>query len=142
MKILFASGNMQGGGAQRFVSILANELVARDFNVSILVVRGDSDYELDPRVRLLPLYEEAAFKLSVSNKIARRLAYFPRLIGCLRAERPDAIIPVHGGGWNGKFVLFAKLLAIRVIVSEQISHTARGMSLIVTFLRSSPYAYV
>ena len=126
MKIVFASGNMKGGGAERAVSILANEMVARGLDVSILVVRGGSAYDLDQRVRLSPLYEEAEFKSSVSNKIGRRLVYFWRVIDLLRAERPDVIIPVHGGGWNGKYVLFAKLLGIPVIAVEQISHKVKS----------------
>jgi len=126
VKILFASGTMGGGGAERVVSILANEFVARGLEVSILVVWGNSVYELDPRIRLLKLYEEAEFKSSVSNKIARRLVYYPRLVGRLRAERPDIIIPVHGGGWNGKLVLLAKLLGIRVIAAEHINHRVKS----------------
>ena len=130
MKVMFASGNMEGGGAQRVVSILANEMVARGLDVSILVVRCGSAYDLDQRVRLAPLYEEEEFKSSVSNKIGRRLVYFWRAIDCLRAERPDVIIPVHGGGWTGQYVLFAKLLGIPVIAAEHISHTVKSHEIV------------
>lgn len=123
MKVLFASGTMGGGGAERVVSILANEFVTRGLEVSILVVRGPSVYPLDSRVRLLPLYHEEEFTGTIVNKILRRFIYLYRLLTTLRAESPDVVIPVHGGGWNGLFVLLGKALGKKVIASEHTSYS-------------------
>lgn len=123
MKIIFASGSMQGGGAERVVSILANEFVARGIEVTVLVVRGQSVYELDDRVRLVSLFREEEFTSSLFNKVSRRLVYLSRLLERVSNEGVDLIIPVHGGGWNGMFVLLARLLGVRVIAAEHTNHT-------------------
>lgn len=124
MKVLFASGSMQGGGAERVVSILANDFASRGWRVSILVVRGASVYPLDAAVRVVPVYQEADITSSLGNKILRRLSYVPRLLARVFMERPDVIVPVHGDGWNGMFIMLAKLLGIKVVAAEHISHTA------------------
>lgn len=123
IRILFASGTMSGGGAERVVSSLANHFAALGYQVDILVVRGVSIYPLDPRVRLTPVFSEAEIQASLWNKVWRRLAYFPRLLGLLKRYRPDVVIPVHGGGWNGQFVFMCWLLGIKVIAAEHISWT-------------------
>lgn len=129
MKILFASGSMSGGGAERVVSLLANDFVDRGWEASVLVVRGDSIYSLDDRVELVRVYEESEITTATSNKILRRFNYLPRLIARVWKEKPDVIIPVHGGGWNGMFVLIGRLLGVKVIAAEHIGHTVGRFSL-------------
>lgn len=126
MRVMFASGSMQGGGAERVVSTLANELVKRGITVSVLVVRGASVYEMDDRICLVPLFREDEITGSIGNKITRRFSFWPRLIAAVKAVGPDVIIPVHGGGWNAKFVLLAKALGVKVIAAEHISHTVKA----------------
>lgn len=48
---------MRGGGAERVMAILANELVQRGFPVDLLLVRAEGDYlsQLSPAVRVVPL---------------------------------------------------------------------------------------
>lgn len=123
LKVLFASGSMQGGGAERVVSVLANHFSLIGNSVSIVVVRGESVYPLADGVGLLKLYSELEFSGSLFNKIWRRLVYFPRLFRMLMRERPDVVIPVHGGGWNGQFVFLCWLLGIKVVAAEHISWT-------------------
>ena len=123
MKVMFLSGSMQGGGAEHVVSILANYFVGEGIATSILVVRGGSVYPLDEKVRICPIYLDEEITSSIFNKVLRRFNYYPRLFFCIRAERPDVLIPVHGGGWNATMVVMAKLLGIKVIASEYISHT-------------------
>lgn len=125
MKILFASGSMQGAGAERVVSLLANQFVAQGIEVSVLVVRGESVYELDEKVKLIQIYQDTDITSNLMNKVLRRFNYLPRLIACVRKEKPDLLIPVHGGGWNGLFVLIAKLLGIKVVAAEHTNYTVR-----------------
>jgi GalNAc-alpha-(1->4)-GalNAc-alpha-(1->3)-diNAcBac-PP-undecaprenol alpha-1,4-N-acetyl-D-galactosaminyltransferase len=127
---MFCSGSMQGGGAERAISLLANEFVTRGIQVIILVVRGSSVYELDSKVSLITLFEEHEFNTSIRNKISRRFNFWPRLINAVKQVGPDVIIPVHGGGWNAKFVLLAKSLGVKVIVAEQISHTVKATEIL------------
>ena len=126
---MFASGSMQGGGAERVVSVLANHFSSIGLQASILVVRGASVYPLADHVVLRALYEESEFSGTLFNKIWRRLIYIPRLLRFLMRERPDVVIPVHGGGWNGHFVFLCWLLGIKVIAAEHISWTVGRRSL-------------
>jgi GalNAc-alpha-(1->4)-GalNAc-alpha-(1->3)-diNAcBac-PP-undecaprenol alpha-1,4-N-acetyl-D-galactosaminyltransferase len=141
MKIMFASGTMQGGGAERVISTLANEFVARGFDVAILVVRGESVYELDGKIQLIPLYEEREFSTAISNKIARRLVYISRLIHQIKAFDPDVLIPVHGGGWNALFILLAKLLGRKVVACENTSHVHVSSNIFRRFERHFMYRF-
>lgn len=123
MRILFASGSMLGGGAERVVSLLANYLVAHGFDVYILIVRGDSVYPLDSRIRLVRIYQEHEITSKISNKIWRRLVYLQRIVGRLIDCKPEVVIPVHGGGWNALFTVLSKAMMIKVVASEHITHT-------------------
>lgn len=51
--VCFVMPNMSGGGAQRVVSVIANELCRRDYDVSILLTNSMLiEYELDSRIRI------------------------------------------------------------------------------------------
>lgn len=53
MKIIFIVPSMSGGGAERVVSILANEFVNRNIETKILMTAGNECvYKLDPRIEL------------------------------------------------------------------------------------------
>ena len=124
MKILFASGSMLGGGAERVVSVLANELSkVPGVECTVAVVRGDSVYVLSENVGLRRIYTESEITTNVLNKIYRRLVYIPRIFRLVREERPDVVIPVHGGGWNGLFILISRILGTKVIAAEHTSWT-------------------
>ena len=114
---------MSGGGAERVVSVLANHFCAIGSLVSIVIVKGGSVYPLADGVALQTLYGGSEFNGTLWNKIWRRVAYLPRLWRLLARERPDVVIPVHGGGWNGQFVILCWLLGIKVIPAEHISWT-------------------
>jgi GalNAc-alpha-(1->4)-GalNAc-alpha-(1->3)-diNAcBac-PP-undecaprenol alpha-1,4-N-acetyl-D-galactosaminyltransferase len=141
MKVLFATGSMQGGGAERVVAVLANELVSRNIKVSIILVRGGSVYALDSRIKLVPVYEEFEITNTFFNKVFRRIVYLPRLINLVRAECSDVVIPVHGGGWNGIFTIIAKIVGSKVIVAEHTSHTHKNINLIRRFERHVLYKF-
>lgn len=123
MRVVFLSGSMQGGGAERVVSVLANHFCSIGLPVSIVVVRGGSVYPLADGVGLHPLYRESEFNGTLMNKIWRRVVFVPKICRLLASENPDVVIPVHGGGWNGQFVILCWLLGIKVIPAEHISWT-------------------
>ena len=125
MKVLFASGSMQGGGAERVTATLANELVNRGIDITILIVCGESAYKLDNRIDFVRLYGESEITSAFLNKLLRRFTFYFRLISRLNYLKPDVIVPVHGGGWNALFVIFGKILGIKVVAAEHIAHTAK-----------------
>lgn len=122
MKILFASGTMSGGGTERVVSILANELCKNNIDVSILVVAGCSAYKLNEGVKLLKIFSPGEIKKTIINKIYRRIIFLYRVCRTIKSEDPCIVIPVHGGGWNALFIILSKMLSKKVVVAEHLSY--------------------
>lgn len=123
MKILFTSGTMSGGGAERVIANLSSIFIKNDKRVDILITRGSSVYPLDEGVTLKTIYNENEFKKNVINKIHRRLIYIPRIISRVKSIKPDVIITMHGGGWNALFILISKYVGTKVIACEHTSHS-------------------
>lgn len=58
MKIMFIIPRMVGGGAERVISVLANEFVNRGIGVKILMTSGsDMAYKLDERIEVIQIGE-------------------------------------------------------------------------------------
>ena len=56
MKVMFIIPRMVGGGAERVISVLANELVNRHIDVKILMTAGDDmAYKLDDRIEVIQI---------------------------------------------------------------------------------------
>ncbi len=77
-KILLAIAQLSGGGAERVVSIWANELVDKGYDVSILVFsRREDEYFVVPDVRIYSVFEKTSEYLKSSIferiKITRRI---------------------------------------------------------------------
>lgn len=60
MKIMFIIPRMVGGGAERVISVLANEFVNRKIGVKILMTSGsDMAYKLDDRIEVIQIGERS-----------------------------------------------------------------------------------
>ena len=87
-EIMFVTGSMGRGGAERVISILSNYYVDKGFNVSILMLlhSNTSGYELNPKVKIL----------DISNESRKAVIDMPRLILCTRKlisrRKPDAVV--------------------------------------------------
>lgn len=86
-RVLFVSGSMRRGGAERVISVLANNLANKGWDVSIVTLLYDGcGYELDERVSLIDVSESA------KNQVLDT----PRLIKTVRRIikklQPDAVI--------------------------------------------------
>lgn len=56
MKVMFIIPRMVGGGAERVISVLANEFVNRQMEVKILMTAGDDmAYQLDERIEVIQI---------------------------------------------------------------------------------------
>ena len=63
-RITFLIGCMRRGGAERVISILANNYVKRGWNVDIITLLEDSnDYKLDDRINLIPMCKDGKSRL-------------------------------------------------------------------------------
>lgn len=87
MKVLFVTGSMGRGGAERVISIISNEFAKVGWEVSImLLLYNNCDYPLNPQIRLI----------DVSRAGRNQALDTPRLIRAVRKEikqsKPDAVI--------------------------------------------------
>ena len=65
--IVFSINQLGGGGAERVVSVWANQLVSQGMRVSIVLMHRQSDeYEVDPRVNVVALGDTKEEYLSMS----------------------------------------------------------------------------
>ncbi len=113
MKIVFITGTMSGGGAERVISVLANYLSQKGYEVSIIGILGSSvEYELDLDVTYL------GNNSTQSNKIRRVLNRFKFTRDVIKELNPDVIISFTTE--INIYTLFARIgLNSRVIISER-----------------------
>lgn len=86
-KIIFISGSMTRGGAERVISILSNYFVNSGWNVSIITcLHHEIEFDLDPRIQMI----------DISNPPRNQLADTPRMIFALKSiikkEKPDIVL--------------------------------------------------
>lgn len=63
-RITFLIGSMRRGGAERVISILANNYIKRGWNVDIITLLDDSnDYDIDKKVNIIPICQVSKSKL-------------------------------------------------------------------------------
>lgn len=90
MKVLFYIQTMSGGGAARLLSLIANELVKRGYEVIIANnLHVKIAYQLSDRIKLLPLYREDSYNKS---RISRFLSQLSIAREIAKEQRPDVII--------------------------------------------------
>lgn len=85
MKISFVVPRMGGGGAERVISLLANEFVKENEVSLITLVEGESFYSLDEKIRL----ESIGVSVNRRNKISTffsKLVFFPKAFFVLRKK--------------------------------------------------------
>lgn len=114
LKILFISGNLCNGGAQRVISVVASELAEMGHEVHLLLfARNEKEYPLSPKVRLASLRD--------SFDEYRRMSALSRMTAIrryLRQVKPDAAVGFLEGGY-GLFTAsfgmrFAKVASARI----------------------------
>lgn len=97
MKLLFFSEKLNGGGAERVLVNLTNELVMRGHEVTIALNKESSLYVIDPRIKLLnaPHFKETNRRGLVRRLlrgIARRRCYSRHTHHAINQIRPEIII--------------------------------------------------
>lgn len=87
MKVTFLIPSMSGGGAERVISILADEFVKKGLEVSILMTAGNECvYDLDPHVRLFQAGEKTG------GSIVKRISRLIKMRQYFRANRDNILI--------------------------------------------------
>lgn len=90
-KVLFVISSLRGGGAERVLSVLANELSTySDFEISILLLDHSSKaYTLGSNVKLLTLKKKKLY----NSKIGRTLSLIKSIRESIDLYDPDIVIP-------------------------------------------------
>ena len=119
-RIVFVTGSLGGGGAERQIAELANRFAARGCDVALATWTGPETpdaYALDPRVRRVRLNLAAP---------ASRAGVFVFLWRCVnglrdvfRRERPDVVVSFITM-MNVLTILASRGLGLRVVVSERV----------------------
>jgi len=118
MKIVFVINCLYGGGAERVLSLVANKLVKRGYEITIITYLSDSVYELDKSIKHISIFTNSDMKrTNIFDKLIRRVLFYIRIINVLKKEKPNVIISFLSG-MNIKMIPIAKLLKIKIIVSE------------------------
>ncbi|WP_298807449.1 glycosyltransferase family 4 protein [uncultured Psychrobacter sp.] len=123
MKIVFVIGSLRGGGAERVLSLVVNELSTRGHEITVITKTPECDYILNTAVKWRPIFEREEIKSDFFDKLSRRVKYFPRLLLRINKEKPDLTVSFLVG-MNSKVTIISKLLNIPVIVSEHTNYKA------------------
>ena len=126
MKISFFIGHMGYGGAERVISLLANDYCSRGWETDIvMLLSNDVVQKIDPRVRLVDL------SINGGSYVKRAPRWLSSIRGYLKKEKPDCVVSFIGR--INALVLTAALgLKTTVIVSERNDprHDGRGKGML------------
>lgn len=95
MKILFVSGNMCNGGAQRVIANVSNSLAEKGYDVNLLLFsRNEKEYPLSDKIKITALGEnfEEYSKISSISRIRIIRKY-------LKGLKPDVAVGFLEGGY-------------------------------------------
>lgn len=113
MKISFFIGGMRRGGAERVISILANDYCAKGWDVDIVLLLANAvEYDLDSRIRIV----------DITKKAGGYMKNAPRWLGGIRRylkeRKPDRVVSFVGR--INALVLTASIgLKLPIVVSER-----------------------
>lgn len=111
--VCFVIDELSNGGSERVVSILANNLIRKGVEVSILLLHGDrKDYEIDDKVII------RKHKKVTTNKIGKLFSLVIFLIKTIKELSPHVIISFDS--YNNIVTLFANFfIRKKIIISER-----------------------
>lgn len=97
MNLLFFSSTLSGGGAERVLVNITNELAKRGHNVTIALNSNQSNYEIDPRISILPAPQKQWYQgRNPIRRVMRNLAmsriHRIHTKSVIHSVRPDVII--------------------------------------------------
>ena len=113
MKISFFIGGMRRGGAERVISILANDYCQRGWDVDIvLLLQNAVEYDLDSRINIVDITKKAGGYMKNTAYWLKHIRHY------LKQHKPDRIVSFVGR--INALVLTASIgLKLPVVVSER-----------------------
>lgn len=110
--------NLQGGGAERVISILANEFSKQGFNVFMVCLnQAEPAFKISAKITQINLLKERATE-HIWNRIRYAGLIYFRLIALLLKEKPDCVVSFMTAAnlWTG---LACILTSVPFVVSER-----------------------
>ena len=133
MKIDFAVTSLISGGGERVLATLANNLVNRGHDITIITFEEPTEYKLDSKIKTVKLYS-GFFKNQTFRYMHELYKYYKN-----KSNRPDTIISFMTQT-SLSVIMVARLLNIDVIASEHTSHIRTSTSKwVVNFTRKYIY---
>ncbi|MBE5875486.1 MAG: glycosyltransferase family 4 protein [Lachnospiraceae bacterium] len=113
MKVIFLTAGMAGGGTERVIAVLANYLIAKEYQVDIVMTsRDDVEYELDNRINFFALSGRTG------GSIKKRMERVKKLRKIMK-ENPQATILSFGTETNCFALLAGFGLKKKLVISER-----------------------
>lgn len=122
MKISFFIGSLRRGGAERVISILANDYCARGWDVDIvLLLQNEVDYPLDAKINIVDITSKGG------SYFKNALPWLSGIRRYLKAQQPDCVVSFVGR-INALVLTAATGLKRNIVVSERNDpkHDGRG----------------
>ncbi|KIA95959.1 hypothetical protein OC25_05305 [Pedobacter kyungheensis] len=117
-RLCFVINSLEGGGAERVISNLANHFSSKDCSVTVICLnKAQVKYQLNEQVKIVNLLERKDNHNSF-NRIRYAFLTFYRLLTLLKKEKPDCTIcfMTSANIWAG---LCCMILGLPYLVSER-----------------------
>lgn len=94
MKLQFFIHGLTGGGAERVLTTVANNLAAKDNEIQIILTSSINNpvFELDSRIKISYLRESRKFRAPLFEKLFNRLSFVRRVRNYARNFKPDVVV--------------------------------------------------
>lgn len=139
-KIIFVTDSLCSGGAERVMSILANEFSRIGYDVTIISkLHEPSFYELDERVKFIHPKTKIDYKNKISGCITR-VKLYKDICKYLKKEKPDVVIP-FSTTTNGFLVIICKILGLQVVACEHNNYKLNITSFPIWFIKRWVYPF-
>ncbi len=133
-KVVFITGAMGRGGAERVISILGNYYASLGWNVSILMLlHSNIDYALDKKIQVIDLSDDA------KRAVTRIPALIKNVRKYIKNNKPDVVV-----SFMGAIALISGLackgLKVKHITSERNDPSEENVNPIFQKIRNNIYA--
>lgn len=116
-RIIFIIDSLTSGGAERVMSILANDFAQHAYDITILSKsHSPAFYHLNSKVKLVYPKTVINYRNKLTTIITRFNLYF-EIFKFLKKGKPDLVIP-FSTTTNGVIIILCKMLKMSVIASE------------------------
>lgn len=137
-EIYFVTDSLKSGGAERVMSILANEFVNMGYRITILSkAKIFPFYELDEKIEMIYPSKKINYQNKISTFLGRCHLYV-EIFQILKKKSPDLVI-TFSTTTNGSVIPICKILGIPVIASEHTNYRVNIHSFFIHIIKRYIY---